>query len=117
MKKLFVESFRCFSGSAGCIFAEMLRSSSLFKGDCEIGQLFRIFQILGTPNERIWPGVSSLPFYKCDFPQWNSSMPLNQYVQFPDEKAEDLMKNCLTFIPDQRLTAKQAREHSYFHSD
>ena len=38
----------CFSiGSAGCIFAEMLRNSPLFKGDCEISQLFCIFQILG----------------------------------------------------------------------
>lgn len=36
-----------FLGSAGCIFAEMLRTSPLFKGDCEISQLFCIFQILG----------------------------------------------------------------------
>lgn len=44
----------CFSftaGSAGCILAEMLRCSPLFKGDCEIAQLFRIFQILGEKNK------------------------------------------------------------------
>ncbi|CAF5129453.1 unnamed protein product, partial [Rotaria sp. Silwood1] len=38
----------------------MLRNSPLFKGDCEISQLFCIFQILGTPNEKLWPGVSLL---------------------------------------------------------
>ena len=26
--------------------------------------------MLGTPNEHMWPGVSSLPDYKDTFPQW-----------------------------------------------
>lgn len=113
-KKIFLKNFHRFSGSAGCIFAEMLRPSSLFKGDCEIAQLFRIFQILGTPNDEIWPGVSSFPFYRFDFPQWKKSSSLKLFVEFPDENAEELLQSCLTFIPEKRLTAKQAREHSYF---
>ncbi|KAF5946105.1 hypothetical protein HYC85_016333 [Camellia sinensis] len=27
--------------------------------------------IMGTPNERTWPGVTSLPFYRTNFPKWN----------------------------------------------
>ena len=44
--------------SVGCIFAEMVRKAPLFPGDSEFQQLLHIFKILGTPNERLWPGVS-----------------------------------------------------------
>ncbi|EPY32094.1 cyclin-dependent kinase [Strigomonas culicis] len=52
--------------SVGCIFAELARGKVLFRGDSEIGQLFEIFQVLGTPSdvEGSWPGVSSLPDYR-----------------------------------------------------
>lgn len=43
---------------------------ALFPGDSEIDQLFRIFRTLGTPTEATWPGVTQLPDYKRDFPQW-----------------------------------------------
>ncbi|XP_020083559.1 cell division control protein 2 homolog isoform X3 [Ananas comosus] len=56
--------------SVGCIFAEMVNHQALFNEDCEIGLLFKIFQMLGTPNEDTWEGVSSLPDYKVSFPQW-----------------------------------------------
>jgi hypothetical protein len=36
----------------------------LFKGDSEIDQLFQIFRILGTPDEKVWCGVSQLSDYK-----------------------------------------------------
>lgn len=54
--------------SVGCIYAEMLTGKPLFEGECEIGQLFKIFQVLGTPNEAVWPGVTSLPEFKRTSP-------------------------------------------------
>uniref|UniRef100_A0A8C0VYR4 Cyclin-dependent kinase 2 n=1 Tax=Castor canadensis TaxID=51338 RepID=A0A8C0VYR4_CASCN len=45
--------------SLGCIFAEMVTRRALFPGDSEIDQLFRIFRTLGTPDEVVWPGVTS----------------------------------------------------------
>ena len=30
----------------------------------EIDELYKIFQLLGTPSEAVWPGVSQLPDYK-----------------------------------------------------
>ncbi|KAK6776666.1 hypothetical protein RDI58_027667 [Solanum bulbocastanum] len=56
--------------SAGCIFAEMVNQQPLFPGDSEIDELFKIFRVVGTPNEDTWPGVTSLPDYKCTFPKW-----------------------------------------------
>ncbi|PIA32947.1 hypothetical protein AQUCO_04300124v1 [Aquilegia coerulea] len=58
--------------SVGCIFCEMVNQRPLFPGDSEIDELFKIFRIMGTPNEETWPGVSSLPDFKSAFPKWPS---------------------------------------------
>ena len=58
--------------SIGCIFAEMINHTALFPGDSEIDQLFRIFRVLGTPDDGMWPSVSTLPDYKAQFPQWKA---------------------------------------------
>ncbi|KAM9886988.1 hypothetical protein OXX79_013903, partial [Metschnikowia pulcherrima] len=50
--------------SVGVIFAEMCNRKPLFPGDSEIDEIFRIFRVLGTPNETVWPDVSYLPDYK-----------------------------------------------------
>ena len=42
--------------SVGCIFAELLTQKALFPAKTEIESLNKIFQMLGTPNERIWEG-------------------------------------------------------------
>jgi serine/threonine protein kinase len=55
--------------SVGCIFAEMLRRKTLFAGDSDTDQLNKIFKTLGTPNEDVWPGVTSLKNFKSTQPQ------------------------------------------------
>ncbi|KAJ3304424.1 hypothetical protein HDV03_002768 [Kappamyces sp. JEL0829] len=47
--------------SVGCIFAELLEKKPLFPGKGEIEQLSMIFQLLGTPSDKTWPGFSLLP--------------------------------------------------------
>lgn len=42
----------------------------LFQGDCEIDQLFRIFEVLGVPTEESWPGVTQLEFFSNKFPRF-----------------------------------------------
>lgn len=36
----------------------------------EIDELFKIFRLLGTPNEQNWPGVSQFADFKDTFPKW-----------------------------------------------
>ena len=36
----------------------------------EIDELFKMFKVLGTPNEQLWPGVSRFPDYMATFPKW-----------------------------------------------
>ena len=50
--------------SLGCIFAELVLREPLLPGRGEFDQIERIFKLLGTPSEKIWPGCSELPHFK-----------------------------------------------------
>ncbi len=57
--------------AVGCIFAELFITKPLFLGKGhEIEQIFKIFQIRGTPHSEYWPGISTLQDYKSTFPKW-----------------------------------------------
>ena len=56
--------------SVGCIFAELLTKKPLFHGDSQIDQLFRIFSILGTPNDNEWPEARELENFPKNFPNF-----------------------------------------------
>lgn len=99
--------------SVGCIFAEMAMRHPLFPGDSEIDQIFRIFRVLGTPNEDIWPGVSNLPDYKPTFPQW-SAQDLHNAIPNLDSYGIDLLQQTLVYDPAERISAKRAMKHEYF---
>ena len=44
----------------GCIMAELVSNKVLFPGVGEFDQMNRIWQLLGTPNEKVWPGYKQL---------------------------------------------------------
>jgi len=99
--------------SIGCIFAELCLKKPLFQGDSDIDQLFKIFQVLGTPDKEMWPEINSLPYYKDTFPKWQ---PKKMESVFPDldENGINLLRKLLLYDPNQRITAKQALSHPYF---
>ncbi|PSS03396.1 kinase-like domain-containing protein [Coniella lustricola] len=98
--------------SVGCIFAEMCTRKALFPGDSEIDEIFKIFRVLGTPTEEIWPGVTSYPDFKASFPKWTrDDKPLCQNL---DSHGLDLLEAMLVYDPAGRLSAKMACNHPYF---
>ncbi|EDV91101.1 cyclin-dependent kinase 2 isoform X2 [Drosophila grimshawi] len=97
--------------SLGCIFAEMIMRRSLFPGDSEIDQLYRIFRTLSTPDESKWPGVTQLPDFKAKFPKWEAS---NVPSAIRDHEAHDLIMSMLCYDPNLRTSAKDALQHIYF---
>ncbi|KAI9591227.1 kinase-like domain-containing protein [Syncephalis fuscata] len=99
--------------SVGCIFAEMVQRHPLFPGDSEIDELFRIFRVLGTPTEDVWPGVSSLPDFKSIFPKW-TAQPLSDSVPTLNADGLDLLESMLTYNPAKRISAKRALQHPFF---
>ncbi|KAF0986229.1 hypothetical protein HZS_5707 [Henneguya salminicola] len=57
--------------SVGCVFAELIAKKPLFPAKSEAEQITKIFQELGTPDDKIWPGppsFSQLPFSKNESP-------------------------------------------------
>ncbi|XP_790847.3 cyclin-dependent kinase 2 [Strongylocentrotus purpuratus] len=99
--------------SLGCIFVEMITRRALFPGDSEIDQLFRIFRTMGTPDEKLWPGVTSLPDYKTSFPRW-TPQDFTKIVPMLNKDGKDLLKSMLCYEPDKRISAKTGLSHPYF---
>ncbi|BGP08044.1 hypothetical protein NBRC10512_002890 [Rhodotorula toruloides] len=99
--------------SVGCIFAEMIMRQPLFPGDSEIDEIFRIFRLLGTPDEDVWPGVTNLPDYKTTFPHWHAKDIMDHVPGCTEESAE-LIIGMLAYDPSKRMSAKAALKSAYF---
>lgn len=95
------------------IFAEMVLKKPLFHGDSEIDQLFRIFRVLGTPNNAVWPGVTELPDFKPSFPRW-APRPVSQICPKLSTEGRNLLMQMLIYNPGKRVSAKAALRHPYF---
>lgn len=102
--------------SVGTIFAELVNFIPLWCGDSEIDELFKIFRSLGTPNEKLWPGVSQLPDYKAVFPQWPSGSIERICPTGLDNKGLDLLGKMFIYNPANRINAASALKHPYFAS-
>jgi len=98
--------------SLGCIFYEILTKKVLFAGDSEIGQLFRIFQVLGTPTENEWSEITRLPHFKPTFPHWKRKA-FSKLLP-ADAEATDLLNKCLNYDPLKRISAHEGVKHKFF---
>ena len=87
--------------------------SSIQAGDSEIDMIFKIFQLLGTPNEGTWPGVNALPDFSEAFPKWPRQL-LTKKCPALETPGLELLKLLLTYNPAQRVSAKKALQHPYF---
>merc|ERR1719318_7534 len=85
----------------------------LFQGVSEIDRLFRIFRVLRTPTEELWPGVTALPDFKSTFPMW-TTMNLRASIKRMDAQAFDLLERTVVYDPSKRISAKKALLHPYF---
>lgn len=98
--------------SVGCIFAEIVTKKPLFPGRNETDQLQKIFKIRGTPTADEWAGITELPEYKPDFPQYEKE-DLSNYVPGLSADGLDLLEQMLVHDPNKRISAKDALKHKY----
>lgn len=130
-------SFEVDIWAIGCIIAEMCLGEPLFNGDSEIEQLFKIFKLIGSPEESMYPEYSSV------FPKWqpiNFSSVFSQKTskKFKElskkmipareqiirklitigsvigESGLDLLQSCLDIDPTKRVAAEAALSHPFF---
>lgn len=99
--------------SIGCIFYELAHLKPFLVGDSEIDQIFKIFQLLGSPSEESWPGIEEYEYWSAKFPKF-PGMNLSEKCPNFSATALDLMQQLVQIKPSDRISAKQALAHPYF---
>eukprot|EP00899_Mesostigma_viride_P003332 jgi/Mesvir1/129/Mv07792-RA.2 len=106
--------------SVGCIFAELLAKEPLFQGKRELDQIDQIFKMLGTPNDKIWPGFAELSrkanFTQHPYSHLRDKFPATSFAGKPtlSDAGFDLLNRLLTYDPTKRISAAEALQHSWF---
>ena len=101
--------------SIGCIMVELFTKRPFFKGDSEIGQLFKIYEVLGTPNEKDLPGFKSYPYFKKEYPYHPDNNLSNVLLKANIPKdAIDLISKMLIYDSTKRISCKDALKHKFF---
>lgn len=105
--------------AAGCIMAELVMLTPIFKGKTEGDQLFAIFRILGSmSSEEVTEYKKRVPFDPALFDSFGSFKRANLKELFKSVTNKtnfiDLLLKMLTYLPEKRITAEQALEHPYF---
>ena len=104
--------------SAGMIMVEMINLEPVMgKAKTEFECMLTLFERFGTPNERVWPGVTRLPNSVATFAQWPVRQP-SSILAFDDVSPEtaDLLDCLLQLCPTRRWTASEVLEHHPFFS-
>lgn len=102
--------------SIGCILGELLMMEPLFPGKSEVDELNKIFKLLGTPSEKVWPGYSKLP--GVTRMKFVDSPVSHLRDKFPEKMLSEaglsLLKGLLTYDPLKRLSCDAALKMDYF---
>ena len=102
--------------SVGVILLEMiLKDKFPFNSKVEIYNLFIIFQLLGTPTEEDWSGISKMEHWKDTFPKFKSNLEDLLSMTDTTEDEKDLLKKLMAY-PNKRISANEALQHPYFNN-
>ena len=100
--------------SIGCIFAEMVSGKALFTGLNDNDQIKKIFRIMGTPNENIYPGIKNLSDWNPDSFEIYTPQDIRQYVPGLETEGVALLLEMLHIDPEKRISVDDAINHDYF---
>lgn len=101
--------------SAAVVVCELIRKSYMFPGTVDCEQIMLIVQLLGTPTEQTWPGISKLPDFhphalpRCSRKEFQTN---TEFVNI-GEDGIDFINQTLVCCPVRRLSAKKALEHPF----
>jgi hypothetical protein len=93
-----------------CTICELLLGKPLFNGSNDVNQLYKIFVVMGKPNNDVWPGVKELPNFK-----WINNFPNLPVFQAKtlvsqNEKIGNLISKGLTVNPSIRPSTEKLLE-------
>jgi tRNA A-37 threonylcarbamoyl transferase component Bud32 len=93
------------SWSIGCLLIRLFSKDFPFSDTCDIGQIFNIYKLLGTPQ--IDSLLTKLPLFSEKSPRWNKKL------QFEDKQLQDLIEKLLCYDYNERLSIRDALSHPY----
>jgi len=92
--------------AVGCIMAELYMLRPLFPGNSESDMINRVCQIMGSPNNSIWPeGMKHAASRRVKFPIHNKT-PLQKLMPHANADAIDIMDKMMHWHPAQRLSCR-----------
>ncbi|OTF80897.1 hypothetical protein BLA29_000169 [Euroglyphus maynei] len=100
--------------AAGCIFGELLLQKPLLPGQSEIQQIGLIIDLIGTPNDRIWPGYTELPIAKSFNLKHQPFNNISHIFSCVSKAGIRLLNLLLMYDPWKRATADECLQSSYF---
>ena len=100
--------------SVGCIFGELLLNKPLLPGKSESNQIELIANLIGSPNDSIWPGFSDLPLSKQMHFKKQPYNNLKEKLYWLSESGSLLVNDFLTYSPHFRISAAQSLKSQYF---
>ncbi|KAI0491135.1 kinase-like domain-containing protein [Xylaria cf. heliscus] len=102
--------------SAACVMVEIFTRHAIFPGDGgEISQLEKIYNILGTPNRKEWPGLADTPWFELLRPGYRKpNVFAEKYRERVPAAAFDLLAEMFQYDPIRRPSAADVLEHPYF---
>ena len=100
--------------AVGCIIAELYMLRPLFPGSSESDMIKRVCEIMGSPNQQIWPeGMKQAALLGIRLPT-HPKIPLQKLMPRANEDAIDLMDKTMDWSPNKRITCHGALKHAYF---
>ncbi|KAI0525574.1 Pkinase-domain-containing protein [Xylaria bambusicola] len=102
--------------SAACVMVEIFTRHAIFPGDGgEISQLEKIYNVLGTPNRKEWPGLADTPWFELLRPDYRKpNVFADKYRDRVPPAAFDLLAEMFKYDPAKRPSAAGVLEHPYF---
>ena len=98
----------------GWIMAELYMLRPLFPGKSELDQIYKLWAVLGSPSKTIWPEGHKLALnMDFEFPKFQETA-LDTIIKNASAEAIVLMKQMLKYNPEERPTASEWLQHSYF---
>jgi cell division cycle 2-like len=104
--------------AAGCVMAEILLCVPLLRGAGQLDQITKMFSLLGTPDEAVWPGYEDLPHVRrATLPSYSrGTQRLRERVssELLSNTGFQLLCELLSYNPHDRFTASEALRHPWF---
>ncbi|XP_069064454.1 MAPK/MAK/MRK overlapping kinase isoform X1 [Pleurodeles waltl] len=106
-------SYKMDMWSVGCVFFEITSLRPLFPGSNELDQISKIHDVVGTPAEGTLKKFKQSRAMSFDFP-FKKGTGIARILPNVSPDSLALMYALIEYDPDERISAKQALQHSYF---